>query len=286
MPAVFLSHSWKDKFFARKLADSLKKYGVDVWIDDAELGIGDSLIERISQALETVDFVAVILSRNSVQSRWVQKELFLAITEEIAGRRIKVLPILLEPCDIPLFLKDRIYADFTDPSAFDRSLAQLLQILCPAMTVCESSLKMPEWVPSEGTPHVSHLEDFEDIRIVGIAKDKTYRPDPDKLLFHVYLEISSAPPEKWIQIFEAERRFPRHSRWRRAWIEGNYIIIHCVPDEVPRYHLKDLHEDVRKSNLKYREYLRRVQAQRAWAELQEKKLLESLDQALDDLMSG
>lgn len=286
MPAVFLSHSWKDKFFARKLADSLRRHGIDVWIDDAELGIGDSLVEKISQALGKADYVAAILSRNSVQSDWVQKELYIAMTEEIAGRRVKVLPILLESCEIPVFLRDKLYADFTDPSSFDRSLAQLLRALGITETVSSSSPEMAEFVPVERKQDTSYLEDFEDIRIVGIAKDKAYRPDPDKLLFHIYLEISSAPPEKWIQIFEAERRFPRHSRWRRAWIEGNYIVIHCVPDEVLKYHLNDLNEDVRKSNAKYREYLRRLEAQRAWAELQERKLLEDLDRALDDLTFG
>jgi hypothetical protein len=46
--------------------------------------------------------------------------------------------------------------------------------------------------------------------------------------------------------------------WRRAWIEGRYIIVHCVPDEVKKYHLNDIKQDVTNSNAKYREYLRRV----------------------------
>jgi len=36
MPKVFLSHSWKDKAFARKLAEQLRLNGVEVWIDEAE----------------------------------------------------------------------------------------------------------------------------------------------------------------------------------------------------------------------------------------------------------
>src|SRR5690625_4092038 len=237
MPSVFLSHSWEDKFFAHKLADALREHGVDVWIDDAEIGIGESLVEKVSHAIGEADFVAVILSRHSCQSGWVQKELYVAMTEEIAGRHIKVLPILIEPCEIPVFLRDKLYADFTDPNAFDRSFAKVLRVLgipahppgrSPSQPKEKEELLQPD---AQRSP--SQLEGFEDIRIIRIDKDKVNRPDPGRLLFYIYLELSAVPPQKWTQIFEAERRFPRHSMWRRAWIEENYIVIHCVPDEVP-----------------------------------------------------
>ena len=74
MISVFLSHSSKDKFFAKKLAETLSSYDLQVWIDEAELKIGDSLIGKISAAIDKSDFVAAILSHNSVRSNWVTKE--------------------------------------------------------------------------------------------------------------------------------------------------------------------------------------------------------------------
>ena len=68
MPSVFLCHSSKDKAFARKLASMLKANGVDVWIDEAEVRIGDSLIHKIGSAIDETDYVAAILSYNSVTS--------------------------------------------------------------------------------------------------------------------------------------------------------------------------------------------------------------------------
>jgi predicted nucleotide-binding protein len=68
MVSVFISHSSKDKFIARKLAEELEKNGVTVWIDEAEIRIGDSLIKKISDAVKKTDYVAVILTTNSVQS--------------------------------------------------------------------------------------------------------------------------------------------------------------------------------------------------------------------------
>jgi hypothetical protein len=43
--------------------------------------------------------------------------------------------------------------------------------------------------------------------------------------------------------------------WRKAWVEGNYIIVHCVPDELAKYHLSDLKQDVKSANTKFRDYL-------------------------------
>jgi hypothetical protein len=49
--------------------------------------------------------------------------------------------------------------------------------------------------------------------------------------------------------------------WRHAWIEGQYIVVDCVPEEIERYHLKDLKEDVANANAKYISYLQRMEAQ-------------------------
>lgn len=285
MPSVFLSHSSKDKFFARKLAETLAESGVEVWIDEAELRVGDSLVGKISAAIEQADYVAAILSPRSVRSNWVQKELKLAMTQEIAGRKIKVLPILMERCEIPPFLQDKVYADFSDPDDFDGPIEKLLHGLGVARPTAaagdEAEAKANE--PVARPPERERLEGFDDLQIVSIDKERAYRPDPDKHLFHIYLELSAHPPQEWVQIFDAERQFPRHTMWRHAWIEGRHIIVHCVPEEIKKYHLRDLKQDVGRSNDKYREYLQRVAAARARQEAEERRLLEGLNDALDDL---
>lgn len=127
MPSVFLSHSSKDKPFACRLAEALTSRGIQAWIDEAELNPGDSLLEKISAAIDKADFVAAVLSHNSVQSTWVQTELHLAMTKEIDGRRITVLPILLSHCEIPSFLAHKVYADFRNPNNFDSALSKVLR---------------------------------------------------------------------------------------------------------------------------------------------------------------
>ncbi|MDF1741963.1 MAG: toll/interleukin-1 receptor domain-containing protein [Verrucomicrobiales bacterium] len=292
MPSLFLSHSSNDKFFARKLAEKLSQVGVKVWIDEAELRIGDSLLEKISSAIQGSDFVGAVLSHNSVKSNWVQKELAMAMDREIGGKQVVVLPILIESCTIPPFLADKLYADFTDPDDFDRPFLKVLHALGVSIPTTPEPPAEPKAIPKPAAKPKSApktatedqgLLGFDNISIQGIDKSKLYRPDPEKSLYHVYFELSGNPPREWAQIFEAERQFPRHSMWRHAWIEGRYIVVHCVPDEVKKYHLADIKQDVESSNAKYRDYLRRLAAQKAREAQQEKRIKDDLDDALDDL---
>lgn len=132
MSSVFLSHSHADKAFARKLAADLRKAGHAVWIDEAEINIGDSLIEKIREGLDQVDFVAAIISSASVTSKWVTKELDIASNHEIDEGRVVVLPLVLESVEIPGFLKGKFYGDFSDLSRYNETFDLLLRKLGPS----------------------------------------------------------------------------------------------------------------------------------------------------------
>lgn len=295
MTTLFISHSSKDKFFVRNLAERLVAEGIKVWIDEAEIKIGDSLIQKISEGIKDSDYLVVVLSQSSINSNWVQKELQMAMTREIIGNRV-ILPILIEKCEIPIFLRDKLYADFTHPDMFEKSFNKLLSsvgIIKEKELV--SRLVSPKVEPKEKSPLTrtdrtylkqvaqSALESFNDLNIVDVDKDRTYQPNREYALYNIYFKLTSTPSREWVQIFEAERAFPRHSMWRKAWIEGAYVVVNCGLDEVKRYHMKDITEDVASTNNKYREYLRqqeiRKQREKEKAEQEKRKL----DNALDDL---
>lgn len=112
MGSVFFSHSSKDKSLARRIADDLRKRGVQVWLDEWEILVGDSITQRIQHGLEQSEFVAVLLTRQSVQSGWVEKEWQGKIGQEAASRQVTVLPLKADDCVIPALLRDKRYADF------------------------------------------------------------------------------------------------------------------------------------------------------------------------------
>jgi len=109
---TFISHSSKDKGFAEKLARDLRQSGLGVWLDKWEMKPGDSLTDKIQDAIGESAYLVVLLSQASAVSPWVSKELNAALTRELELKRVYVIPALIEDCQIPEFLTDKMYADF------------------------------------------------------------------------------------------------------------------------------------------------------------------------------
>lgn len=252
MKSIFLSHSSKDKFIVRELARKLSKYGVKSWVDEAEIKIGDSLIQKISEGIKESDFFGVVLTKNSINSEWVKHELNIALNKEILSKKVIVLPLVFEEgLEIPIFLSDKKYADFSDQIKYEKTFKDLLRAL--GIKNSREDIKVP--LETKQKIIQNEIERFSDIEIINLDTSKTYKPDINYDMHNVYFEISRSPVYEWKEIFNAERYFPRHTMWRRAWIEGKYIVIYCVLDEVEKYHFRDLLEDVKNTNMKYREYL-------------------------------
>ncbi len=129
MTSVFVSHNHTDREFARRLAADLKLARVRVWIDEAEIGPGDSLFDKLESGIREMEYLGVILSPEAVASRWVRVELNAALQMEVRGGRVKVLPILLRRCEMPVFLLDKIHVDFTDPHRYHFALAELIRFI-------------------------------------------------------------------------------------------------------------------------------------------------------------
>lgn len=140
---IFISYSHSDRDFVDQLASQLVAHKVNVWLDRWELHIGDSLIERIQQAITDASALLVILSPESIQSEWCKKELNSALVRELEERRIIVLPILVRDCKIPLFLREKLYADFR--TNFDDGLKTILESIAKVTNMCRNRLEEPAW---------------------------------------------------------------------------------------------------------------------------------------------
>lgn len=113
MPKLFISYSHNDASFVDRLIDDLGRYDISVWVDKNELQVGDSLIEKIREGIDKADFFAIVISKSSIKSRFVQRELDVAMTREIVDGGVKVLPLVIEKVDLPSFMKGKVYADFS-----------------------------------------------------------------------------------------------------------------------------------------------------------------------------
>jgi TIR domain len=138
-PGVFLSHNWSDKWFVRKLAAELQSYDVRVWLDEAEIKIGESLIEKVHEALGKAKYVIAVISKNSVKSQWVKQELQTAMSMQITTGEVRVLPIVIEDVgeDMPIYLRDKLFGDFREQRTFYESAMKLAASIGATKTATE-----------------------------------------------------------------------------------------------------------------------------------------------------
>jgi len=78
MAHVFISYSTKNSEYAYKLAKKLRDDGFDVWMDNAKLRASDKWWQSIVLALKNCAAFIVLMSPESKDSRWVQREVMLA----------------------------------------------------------------------------------------------------------------------------------------------------------------------------------------------------------------
>jgi hypothetical protein len=124
---VFLSHSSSDKDAVRRLAEDLKRAGVDVWLDVAEIKVGDWISRKIEQGLDDTRYLAIWLTKRAIESGWVDTEWRSKFQDEISNNSVVVLPLLADNCEIPRLLRGKRYADFR--ISYEAGLAQLLEAI-------------------------------------------------------------------------------------------------------------------------------------------------------------
>jgi hypothetical protein len=89
----FISHASEDKDdIVRELADALKENDFNVWYDEFELRIGDSLRKKIDSGLINSRYGIVIISPSFVKKNWTEYELNGMVAREMNGHKV-ILPI-------------------------------------------------------------------------------------------------------------------------------------------------------------------------------------------------
>lgn len=112
---AFICHTSKDHDFVLKLAERLKSDGIDVWIDDWEMKVGDSIVGKVNEGLSESNFLLAVISDNSINSVWVKKELSSTHMRQLSKNDIIILPVLLDfdPKNLPPLLQDIYGARFS-----------------------------------------------------------------------------------------------------------------------------------------------------------------------------
>lgn len=106
MQRAFLSYCHTDEQFVDTLVPELQTH-LKVWLDKISLLPGVSLLRQIAANIDAAVYVLVVLTRASVQSEWVRKEVAIADSQ---GARI--IGLKIDDCTVPPEIRHLPYIDF------------------------------------------------------------------------------------------------------------------------------------------------------------------------------
>src|SRR5690242_15283814 len=113
MSTVFVSHRSADSGLAERLAVELRSRGHDTWLDNWKIDVGDSIVERIDEGLESSAYLLLCYSECAMESPWMNREWMATLARQLDGANVRVLPVRLSGGRPPAILADLKYADLT-----------------------------------------------------------------------------------------------------------------------------------------------------------------------------
>ncbi|MCK5059303.1 MAG: toll/interleukin-1 receptor domain-containing protein [Candidatus Aminicenantes bacterium] len=111
MAKVFISHSSEDKYFVNLLVALLDFHYIETWCSLTNLHPGTKFPGEIENALKTSDYMLVVVSENSIKSKWITKEISVFETRKPGSL---VIPLLLESVDL-----DEVVPGLSDYQSID-----------------------------------------------------------------------------------------------------------------------------------------------------------------------
>jgi len=213
MPKAFISHSNQDSDETLYIADSLRRAGIDVWVDYDNIRGGADWLCEIEAGIERCDALVVVLSESSAKSVWVERECLYAWQVNKPVFTALVADIL-----IPLHLINIQYCNLRERNA--AGMAKLVESIHSAprsgeaapRPACSTISRAP--VEANFFPFVEQLPDGDIASLVardlfhwarGVADEVAFG-GRTKPAFHARINLNGA----WLTVFSvwAYRRMP------------------------------------------------------------------------------
>lgn len=203
---------------------------ITIWIDEAEINIGDSLIGKIRDGLDSVDYVAVVLSKASIKSEWVKKEIEIASNREIEEKKVLVLPLVIENVELPGFLKGKFYGDFSNEENYEEMFQLLLRSLPDSTAENEMKIEKDE---------LQRLKE----ELAGAQKViDHFKSDIDKISEHSFENKSE---DLQNAIIKENKSNPKHAPINNVYafeIDGIFITLGYILHVIRKLRMKGAHQ--------------------------------------------
>jgi hypothetical protein len=166
---VFISYSRQDRSYARSLADRLLELGFDVWIDD-RIDYGESWWDAIVSAIDRCTAFVVVMTSQSKDSSWVEREVLLALNQEKP-----IFPLLLKGRNWPIFVATQ-YIDMTDGKLPRLAFFDQLSRYAPPKQIYGYNVAVEPITSASLTSHTEVIEPKSETTSVGVISTQNLRP--------------------------------------------------------------------------------------------------------------
>lgn len=183
-PKVFLSHASEDKpRFVDNFAQKLRANGVDAWLDKWEMLPGDSLVDKIfEEGLKGADAVIIVLSPFSISKPWVKEELNASFVSRIS-KGTRIIPIVLDGCEVPEALRATLWELIPDMENYDLGFERILASIFG--TTLKPAIGNPPSYTAAILTNVNGLENIDNLVLKSscefLLENPDYPIDPQKL---------------------------------------------------------------------------------------------------------
>jgi TIR domain/Pentapeptide repeats (8 copies) len=153
--SCFISYSSRDEALTQRLYTDLQAAGVRCWFAPEDLKIGDEFRSRIDQSIPIHDKLLLILSKHSLNSQWVQKEVEAAFEKERKEHRLMLFPIRIDnailqssagwAADIRRMRHIGDFRQWKDHDAYQQAFARLLRDLKAVDSDSEDRVSRTGW---------------------------------------------------------------------------------------------------------------------------------------------
>jgi hypothetical protein len=125
---VFISYSHEDRTWVSELLlPRLERAELKVLVDYRDFEIGAPSLVNVERAVDVSRHTLVVLTPAWIASQWAEFESLLTGKVDPAGRRRKLIPVMLKPCELPPRIAMLTCADLTDPDTQGGQMARLLR---------------------------------------------------------------------------------------------------------------------------------------------------------------
>ena len=202
-PKVFISYSWAVKDWTVNLATRLMNDGVETKVDFWDLKEGQDKYKFMESMVadQSIDYVLILCDETYTKKAndrtgGVGDETVI-ITSELYGKssQTKFLPLVLETDEKdeatrPVYIKSRIYFDFTDENNYENEYERLLRHIYNKPLIPKPKLgSMPEWL-NENKVSLSSLS-----KSISILKSSANETRKNAAVADFYQEFSSKAKE-------------------------------------------------------------------------------------------